>query len=61
MQFDGNKSDGAFWKKKSAKGHEYYSGHITINGEKIYLAMFPNKRKKNDKHPDFDVKISQQQ
>jgi len=56
---DQKKSDGAFWKKVAKSGNEYYSGHITIQGEKIYLAMFPNKNKKTDKHPDFDIKISE--
>lgn len=52
-------SDGAFWKKTAKSGSEYYSGHITIQGEKIYLAMFPNKNKKTEKQPDFDLKISE--
>lgn len=59
MAFENEKkSDGAFWKRKSQNGKEYYSGHVTINKEKTYLVMFPNTRKTRDNQPDFDIKIS---
>lgn len=58
---DERKPDGAFWKKTAKSGNVYYSGHIIVGGEKMYLAMFPNLRKKNDTHPDFDIKISENQ
>jgi len=52
------KSVGAFWKKTSANGNEYYSGNIEINGEKIYLVGF-NNTKKADNQPDIRVFISE--
>lgn len=52
-------SIGAFWKKVSGSLTEYYSGNITIDGKKIYLVMFNNTAKKNEKEPDLRMFISE--
>lgn len=52
------KSIGAFWKKQSANGNEYYSGNIEIDGKKIYLVAFNNTRKQTENQPDIQIYIS---
>ena len=49
------KDIGALWKKTSQKGKEFFSGVITINGEKHQIVIFPNDYKKEDKHPDYKI------
>ncbi len=53
------KSIGAFWKKVSKNLTEYYSGNIEIDGKRINLVMFVNTAKKEDKHPDLQVYLSE--
>ena len=43
---------GAAWKKTSAKGMNYISGKLN-NGK--YFTIFVNKKKTEDKHPDYRV------
>lgn len=47
---------GALWLKSGRNG-EYWTG--TINGQKV--VVFPNNRKKSDKHPDMRVLLSRPQ
>jgi len=49
---------GAFWKKNSKSGEDYYSGNIEIDGNKVNCVMFINKQKTSDKSPDFTIKES---
>ena len=53
------KSIGAFWKKVSKSLVEYYSGNIEVDGKKINLVMFVNGSKKEEKHPDMQVYLSE--
>lgn len=50
---------GAAWKKVSKNGVGYYSCTIELdkvgNARKIRVAMFKNKEKKTDKHPDYQI------
>jgi uncharacterized protein (DUF736 family) len=50
---------GAAWKKVSKNGTGYYSCTIELdkvgNMNKIHVAMFKNKEKKNEKSPDFQI------
>jgi uncharacterized protein (DUF736 family) len=44
----------AMWKKLDKNGKEYFSIAIELNdGSKVSLALFENKFKKQDNHPDF--------
>lgn len=45
---------GALWQKTGKKG-AWFSGTITINGEKIPIVVFPNNYKESDKHPDWKI------
>lgn len=50
---------GAAWKKVSKNGVDYYSCTIELdkvgNARIIHVAMFENKEKKTDKHPDWQI------
>lgn len=35
------------------------SGKIEIDGKVVYLAVFPNERKTQDKHPDYQIVLSE--
>lgn len=48
---------GCLWKKQSAKGMEFMSGSIEINGEKINIVIF-SQQKKSEKAPDYKILIS---
>lgn len=49
---------GAFWTKKSKKDEKkFWSGHITVDGKKVDLVMYPNDKKTEDKHPSLRVYI----
>lgn len=52
------KSIGAFWKKISVKGTNYMSGNIEINGKKIQLVVFENKKEKENQ-PDYKIYLSE--
>ena len=53
-----NKSIGALWVKTSAKGNKFYSGNIEIDGKKIMLVAFDNK-KESENQPDIRIYESQ--
>jgi uncharacterized protein (DUF736 family) len=52
------KSIGAFWVKTSNKGNKFYSGNIEIDGKKIMLVAFDNKKEKENQ-PDIRIYESQ--
>jgi uncharacterized protein (DUF736 family) len=49
------KAIGALWTKKSAKGQDFLSGHIEIDGKKIKLVVFKNDKEDNASRPDFRI------
>lgn len=57
MGYDNN-GTGAGWKKTSDKGVPYISCQLEHNGEKIYFSLFKNDRKTEDKHPDYNILVS---
>lgn len=52
------KSIGALWEKKSSKG-TWFSGSIEVDNKKISIVVFSNDFKKEDKHPDYKIYVSQ--
>ena len=48
------KDIGALWSKRGAKG-DYLSGYIEINGVRQSIVCFINSRKKEVKHPDYNI------
>lgn len=50
------KNIGAAWNKSGAKG-SYLSGVIELDGKKTSIMIFPNTKKKADKHPDYNIVI----
>jgi hypothetical protein len=52
-------SIGALWVKTSAKGVDFMSGNIEINGQNIELVVFKNDKGENEKRPDWKVYRSQ--
>jgi len=55
-----NDSIGALWQKSGKKG-TWFSGSIEVEGKKIPLVVFKNDYKKEDKHPDYKIFISDPQ
>jgi len=53
-----NKSIGALWAKTGNKGNKFYSGNIEIDGKKIMLVAFDNKKEKENQH---DIRIYESQ
>ena len=49
------KSIGALWLNKSAKGVSYFSGVVEIDGKKTSVVIFKNTFKEEDKHPDYKI------
>jgi uncharacterized protein (DUF736 family) len=45
---------GALWIKKDKNGKTYFSGQIEIDGVKIPITIFTNKKAK-DTHPDYTI------
>lgn len=43
------------WKKTSKKGNEYYTSKIKINNKEYKITLFENKRKENEKQPDYNL------
>lgn len=50
---------GALWIKTSAKGVEFMSGNIEVNGQKIEIVAFRNDKGDNPKKPDWKILKSQ--
>jgi len=51
---------GALWKKISKKSEEnYLSGIITINGQDHKIVVFNNKKKEEEKHPDYIILLNE--
>jgi len=44
---------GALWRKGGDK--PFYSGNLTIGGEKVEIVIFKNKFKEKDNHPDLRI------
>jgi uncharacterized protein (DUF736 family) len=54
-----NKNSGGIWVKKSAKGQEYLSLTVEINGDKHQFVAFPNDKGDNPNRPDYTIKPSE--
>lgn len=59
MNDEKKKDIGALWNKRSTKGTEYLSGYVEINGQKVSVVCFANGHKKEAKHPDYKVYLSE--
>ena len=53
------KDIGALWAKTSKKGTSFLSGYINIDGRKVEVVCFFNQHKKESKHPDYKVYLSE--
>lgn len=49
---------GALWLKDGKKG-KYMSGVVEINGVKTNILVFKNDHKESDKHPDYNIYLSE--
>lgn len=54
-----NQNAGALWLKVSKNGLTFMSGVIEIAGQKHKIVVFKNKQKKTDKHPDYQILLSE--
>lgn len=54
-----SKSIGGAWKKTSAKGMEFLSLSITIDGVERKFVAFPNDKGDNPKRPDYSILLSE--
>jgi uncharacterized protein (DUF736 family) len=52
------KDIGALWIRQSKKGEAFLSGVIELNGQKIEIIAFQN-RKEREKHPDWKIYLSE--
>lgn len=52
------KSIGALWQKQGERG-VYMTGVIEVDGKQVKLVVFPNSYKKEQKHPDWRIFLSQ--
>ncbi len=59
MSENQNNNKGAAWRKTGKNGEIFYSGQITINGQVIYLNIFKNKFKKEEKQPNLILSIAE--
>jgi uncharacterized protein (DUF736 family) len=48
---------GALWDKRTKNGELFMTGTVTIDGTEHRLAIWGNRYKKEDKHPDWRVFI----
>jgi uncharacterized protein (DUF736 family) len=55
MNEKSNNNIGACWLKESKNGNKYMNGCIELNGKKTYFVIFKNKKKTEDKHPDYII------
>jgi len=51
---------GALWKKTSQKGEVFMSGEIEINGVKTKIVVFKNSHKEQERHPDYNIILSEE-
>lgn len=49
---------GCLWEKIGKKG-TYFTGVIKIDGVETKLVVFKNDRKESDKHPDYQIYLSE--
>jgi len=49
---------GRIWEKTSKAGKPFISGYIYIDGNKIDLVGFQNRKREGKNDPDFIIKIS---
>ena len=54
-----NKNIGALWLNQSKNGVKFLTGNIEINNQKIKIVVFKNKNKKEAKHPDYNILLSE--
>ena len=54
-----NKRIGALWLKTTQDGKQYFSGVISDLRGDINIAIFPNDRKENANHPDYNIILSE--
>ena len=60
QQQNSNRSVGALWNKiAKGSGKQYMSGKIELEGKVFYFAVFPNERKTQEKHPDYQIVLSE--
>ena len=50
---------GALWLKQSQDGKQYLSGVIQDISGDINIAVFKNDKKESDKHPDYNIVLSE--
>ena len=55
-----NNKIGALWINEK-NGKKYMSGSVEINGQAIRIVVFKNNYKEQDKHPDYNIMLSQPQ
>ncbi|MBZ0158431.1 MAG: DUF736 domain-containing protein [Alphaproteobacteria bacterium] len=53
---------GALWKRESRDGKKFLSGVLDLGpmGD-VNIAVFVNDKKEKDKHPDYNIVLSQKQ
>lgn len=51
------KSIGALWNKQAKNGSSYMTGNIEVNGAKINVVVFFNKKSK-ESQPDYQIYVS---
>lgn len=49
------KNIGGLYRKKTKDGKEFLSGWIELGGQRTKIVIWPNKFKKDDKHPDMTI------
>ena len=60
MENENKRKDiGALWLKQSKAGVKFYSGIINVDGKAINIVCFKNQNKKEAKHPDFRILLSE--
>ena len=52
------KKIGALWLKEGKNG-KFLSGMLEVDGKKINLLVFRNDNKKEDRHPDYTINITE--
>lgn len=55
MNEEREQSIGALWSSTTRNGDEYFKGQIELDGAKVSIIVFRNKRKSLEKHPDYQI------